>query len=287
MTLADRVVVVTGGARGIGRALIGGLPPREGQGCRHRSRLGRRRSVQEGDRREARRPHAVGRRARRREHRAGIHRDHQGLRDRRRAREQRGPSPAQHGPVDVRQHARTRHRQMATDDRRQCPRPVTRHPTVREADGRAAVSGSIINVGSITGDFGIPGMQPYTMSKSALKNWTLSLAQELKQFNIAVNVFSPGMSWTTGSGEAQEEQTKVLGKTEFPPGYRPESTVPLVLMLAATGRSPHRPMDTRRHRMESVARARRPRRLGAQAVGPSPPTGRCQPARNFSRWLAM
>ena len=47
-----------------------------------------------------------------------------------------------------------------------------------------------------------------------------------------MNVFSPGMSWTTGSGEAQEEQRRVLGKTEFPPVYRPESTVPLVLMLA-------------------------------------------------------
>ena len=75
-------------------------------------------------------------------------------------------------------------------------------------------------------------MQPYAMSKAALKNWTLSLAQELKEFNIAVNVFSPGMSWTTGSGEAQDEARRVLGMTAFPPAYRPESTVPLVLMLA-------------------------------------------------------
>ena len=93
-------------------------------------------------------------------------------------------------------------------------------------------SGSIINVGSITGDYGIAGMQPYAMTKSALKNWTLSLAQELKEFNIAVNVFSPGMSFTTGSGEAREEQQRVLGMTSFPPIYRPESCVPLVLMLA-------------------------------------------------------
>lgn len=92
--------------------------------------------------------------------------------------------------------------------------------------------GSIINVGSVTGDFGFPGMQPYAMSKAALKNWTLSLAAELKEFNIAVNVFSPGMSYTTGSGEAQEEQKRVLGMTTFPPIYRPESCTPLVLMLA-------------------------------------------------------
>ena len=92
--------------------------------------------------------------------------------------------------------------------------------------------GSIINVGSSTGDMALAGMQPYAMSKAALKSWTLSLAKELEQFNIAVNVFSPGMSWTTGSGEAQEEQRRVLGTTTFPPAYRPESCVPLVLVLA-------------------------------------------------------
>jgi NAD(P)-dependent dehydrogenase (short-subunit alcohol dehydrogenase family) len=93
-------------------------------------------------------------------------------------------------------------------------------------------SGSIVNVGSITGDMAVPGMQPYAMSKAALKSWTLSLAKELAEHNIAVNVFSPGMSWTTGSGEAQEEATRVLGMTTFPPIYRPESCVPLVLLLA-------------------------------------------------------
>jgi 3-oxoacyl-[acyl-carrier protein] reductase len=93
-------------------------------------------------------------------------------------------------------------------------------------------SGSIINVGSSTGDMALAGMQPYAMSKAALKNWTLSLAKELADSNIAVNVFSPGMSWTTGSGEAQDEQRRVLGMTTFPPAYRPESCVPLVLLLA-------------------------------------------------------
>lgn len=92
--------------------------------------------------------------------------------------------------------------------------------------------GSVINVGSSVADMAVGGMQPYAMSKAALKSWTLSLAKELERFNIAVNVFSPGMTWTTGSGESQDEQRRVLGMTTFPPAYRPESCVPLALLLA-------------------------------------------------------
>lgn len=93
-------------------------------------------------------------------------------------------------------------------------------------------SGSIINVGSHTGDMAVPGMQPYAMSKAALKSWTLSLAEELRDVNVAVNVFSPGMSWTTGSADMRAEQERIMGPDRLPPVYKPESCVPLVLLLA-------------------------------------------------------
>ena len=231
MALVDRVVVVTGGARGIGRALIEGF-------------LGERSKVVAID------LSWDGEEAFQKE----IERNHGGLtlladvRDEASIERAYAETMTAFGTVDVLvNNAGLRQRdmvpwmyvntldldiskwQLMIDVNVLGPLRVTKQFVKPMIEQRG---GSIINVGSITGDYGIPGMQPYAMTKSALKNWTLSLAHELKEFNIAVNVFSPGMSWTTGSGEAQEEQRRVLGKTEFPPVYRPESTVPLVLMLA-------------------------------------------------------
>ena len=231
MALADRVVVVTGGARGIGRALIEGF-------LGEQSKVVAIDLAWEGEE----------------EFKDLIEQRHGGLTLSADVRDEASIERAlvetlkTFGTVDVLvNNAGLRQRnmvpwmyvktleldidkwQLMIDVNVLGPLRVTRQFAKPMIEQR---SGSIINVGSITGDYGIPGMQPYAMSKAALKNWTLSLAHELKEFNIAVNVFSPGMSWTTGTGEAQEEQTRVLGTTTFPPSYRPESCVPLVLMLA-------------------------------------------------------
>src|SRR5688572_334382 len=230
MALEDRVVVVTGGARGIGRALIEGF-------LRERSKIVAMDLSWEGED----------------EFKGEIERNggltlSADIRDDASIGRAFADTIAAFGTVDVLvNNAGLRQRdmvpwmyvntldldvakwQLMIDVNVLGPLRVTRQFVTPMIEQR---SGSIINVGSVTGDYGIPGMQPYAMTKAALKNWTLSLAHELKEFNIAVNVFSPGMSFTTGSGEAQEEQRRVLGKTEFPPIYRPESTVPLVLMLA-------------------------------------------------------
>ena len=231
MALADRVVVVTGGARGIGRALVEGF-------LRERSKVVAMDLSWDGEE----------------EFKSEIEGKHGGLtlsadvRDEASIERAFADTMKKFGTVDVLvNNAGLRQRdmvpwmyvktldldiakwQLMIDVNVLGPLRVTKQFVTPMIENR---SGSIINVGSITGDFGFPGMQPYSMSKAALKNWTLSLAQELKEFNIAVNVFSPGMSWTTGSGEAQDEARQVLGRTEFPPVYRPESAVPLVLMLA-------------------------------------------------------
>ena len=231
MALADRVVVVTGGARGIGRALVEGF-------LRERSKVVAMDLSWDGEE----------------EFKSEVEGKHGGLtlsadvRDEASIERAFAATMKKFGTVDVLvNNAGLRQRdmvpwmyvktldldiakwQLMIDVNVLGPLRVTKQFVTPMIENR---SGSIINVGSITGDFGFPGMQPYSMSKAALKNWTLSLAQELKEFNIAVNVFSPGMSWTTGSGEAQDEARQVLGRTEFPPVYRPESAVPLVLMLA-------------------------------------------------------
>lgn len=52
--------------------------------------------------------------------------------------------------------------------------------------------GKIINVGSISGRFGFPGMGPYAASKFALEGYSESLRLELLPFNIHVCIIEPG-----------------------------------------------------------------------------------------------
>lgn len=72
--------------------------------------------------------------------------------------------------------------------------------------------------------------QPYDASKAALTNMSFYLAEELKEHNIAVNVVFPAGTRTTGSDEM------VAGRAargiRVAPLVRPEHVVPLVLELA-------------------------------------------------------
>jgi NAD(P)-dependent dehydrogenase (short-subunit alcohol dehydrogenase family) len=60
-------------------------------------------------------------------------------------------------------------------------------PPMREQGG-----GSIINIGSMAGYSGGPGVCAYGASKAALINLTKSMAQEFAPWKIRVNVLSPG-----------------------------------------------------------------------------------------------
>jgi NAD(P)-dependent dehydrogenase (short-subunit alcohol dehydrogenase family) len=73
--------------------------------------------------------------------------------------------------------------------------------------------------------------QPYMASKAALTNMGLYLADEVREFNIAVNVVMPGGTRTTG-WEEQEAVRRAQGL----PGrvmLKPEHVVPIMLRLAA------------------------------------------------------
>ncbi|MFF2445677.1 SDR family oxidoreductase [Neobacillus sp. NPDC058068] len=57
---------------------------------------------------------------------------------------------------------------------------------------RARNQGRIINMGSISGRFGFPGLSAYTSSKHALEGYSESLRLELKPFGIDVSIIEPG-----------------------------------------------------------------------------------------------
>lgn len=63
-------------------------------------------------------------------------------------------------------------------------------------------AGKIINVSSISGKVGFPGLSPYVSSKYALEGWSESLRLEVKPFGIDVVLVEPGSYdtniWETG-----------------------------------------------------------------------------------------
>jgi NAD(P)-dependent dehydrogenase (short-subunit alcohol dehydrogenase family) len=59
-------------------------------------------------------------------------------------------------------------------------------------------SGSIINLSSILGTRVISGGVPYGVTKAAIERFTLGLAEELREYNIAVNALCPSFTETEG-----------------------------------------------------------------------------------------
>ncbi|MDG4657015.1 oxidoreductase [Ectobacillus antri] len=67
---------------------------------------------------------------------------------------------------------------------------------------RKRQSGYIINMSSISGLIGFPGLSPYVASKHALEGWSESLRLELRPFGIHVVLIEPGSFqtniWSSG-----------------------------------------------------------------------------------------
>ena len=57
-------------------------------------------------------------------------------------------------------------------------------------------AGKIVNIASIAGRRGHAGLAPYNASKAAVISMTQSLAEELGRSNINVNAVCPGLVWT-------------------------------------------------------------------------------------------
>jgi len=73
---------------------------------------------------------------------------------------------------------------------------------------------------------------PYMSSKAALATLSFYLADEVKQFNVAVNIIIPGHTRTTGFDEQNRARLEA-GAKPGPLPVVPEHVTPLVLHLAA------------------------------------------------------
>jgi NAD(P)-dependent dehydrogenase (short-subunit alcohol dehydrogenase family) len=71
-------------------------------------------------------------------------------------------------------------------------------------------SGSIINVGSMAGQVGMPGGAAYSATKAALASFTRSWAAEYSPAGVRVNTISPGPVYTSVQ---PAEQTEAIGAT--------------------------------------------------------------------------
>jgi NAD(P)-dependent dehydrogenase (short-subunit alcohol dehydrogenase family) len=103
-------------------------------------------------------------------------------------------------------------------------------------DMQAAGGGSIINFGSISWMIGQGGMAAYTAAKSAVLGLTRSLARDFGVDNIRVNAVAPGWimterqveKWLTPEGEARLLEAQCLKRK-----LQPEDVARLVLFLAS------------------------------------------------------
>ncbi len=80
---------------------------------------------------------------------------------------------------------------------------------------RELQSGKIINISSISGQVGFPGLSPYVSSKHALEGWSESLRLEVKPFGIDVALVEPG-SYNTNIWEVGKQLATNQSDTTSP-----------------------------------------------------------------------
>lgn len=78
---------------------------------------------------------------------------------------------------------------------------------------RKQVFGQIINISSLAGRMGVPGMAVYSASKAALNAFSESVAGEVRKDNIKVSVLSPGSTATDFASGMTRKRTKKTSST--------------------------------------------------------------------------
>lgn len=93
-------------------------------------------------------------------------------------------------------------------------------------------SGSIVNVASLTAMRGVAGQASYGASKAGLIGMTKSLARELGKRGIRVNAVVPGLVMTEMIADTPPERVQALRAIEaLPTGTTPEDVAALVVFL--------------------------------------------------------
>jgi len=96
-------------------------------------------------------------------------------------------------------------------------------------------AGSIVNVSSLTAVRGVAGQAVYGATKAGLIGMTKSLARELGKRNIRVNAVVPGLVMTEMIADTPPERLKELRATEaLPSGTRPEDVAAMIVFLLSS-----------------------------------------------------
>ncbi|MCY1031499.1 3-oxoacyl-[acyl-carrier-protein] reductase [Corallococcus sp. BB11-1] len=99
-------------------------------------------------------------------------------------------------------------------------------------------SGAIINITSVVGEMGNPGQAAYSAAKAGLIGMTKSVAKELASRNIRVNAVSPGFIATDMTSHLDDElRQKMVGGIPLARLGNPEEVAGAVVFLASDAAS--------------------------------------------------
>lgn len=95
-------------------------------------------------------------------------------------------------------------------------------------------SGNIINISSLSGIRGVPGQTNYAASKAGIIGFTKALAKEVGPFNIRVNAIAPGFIETDMTDHLVKDalRKKVIEETPLRRFGLPDEIAELALFLA-------------------------------------------------------
>jgi 3-oxoacyl-[acyl-carrier protein] reductase len=94
--------------------------------------------------------------------------------------------------------------------------------------------GKIINLSSISGILGTPGQANYAATKGGMISFTKSLARELGPFNIHVNAVAPGLIESEVVSKMPKEKVEAIIKSSsLGRAGKPEDVAQAVLFLAS------------------------------------------------------
>ncbi|HEY6612255.1 MAG TPA: SDR family NAD(P)-dependent oxidoreductase [Pseudomonas sp.] len=104
----------------------------------------------------------------------------------------------------------------------------------------AGRGGSIVNLGSVVGLLGSPGLSAYGAAKAGVLNFSRAAALEGAAENIRVNVVIPGVVWSEGTSEALRSEQMAAGTARAVPMRRigePIEVANAILFLASDASS--------------------------------------------------